>query len=155
MKPVGINSSFVLDLFNALEKQNDSSVPCSAPLIGVTSYGVSMTTLEEVFLKLDEEQNDEEGEEMGESLNGSTEHLVLDDGLEPKEHLSSSSVEVDVPEMKETSCGLNRFQLQWQQFVALMEVRNFSDPFPAISSGESMNCNLALNTSFIKNWIKL
>ena len=42
------------DVLKALEDNNDSSEVCAAPLLGVTSYGVSMTTLEEVFLQLED-----------------------------------------------------------------------------------------------------
>ena len=47
-----INTPFLSDLFAALEKENNTLEPCCAPQIGIESYGVSMTTLEEVFLKL-------------------------------------------------------------------------------------------------------
>ena len=38
---------FLIDVLKALEDHNDSAEVCAAPLLGVTSYGVSMTTLEE------------------------------------------------------------------------------------------------------------
>ena len=47
------SSTYISDLLKALEDNNDSSEGCAAPLLGVTSYGVSMTTLEEVFLQLE------------------------------------------------------------------------------------------------------
>ena len=50
-----------IELLKALEDNNDGPEVCSAPLLGVTSYGVSMTTLEEVFLQL--EDTSEETEE--------------------------------------------------------------------------------------------
>ena len=50
-----------VELLKALEDNNDSSEVCTAPLLGVTSYGVSMTTLEEVFLQL-EETSEEDSE---------------------------------------------------------------------------------------------
>ena len=43
-----------LDLLKALEDNNDGHEVCAASLLGVTSYGVSMTTLEEVFLQLED-----------------------------------------------------------------------------------------------------
>ena len=49
------------DLLKALEDSNDGPEVCAASLLGVTSYGVSMTTLEEVFLQL--EDTSEETEE--------------------------------------------------------------------------------------------
>ena len=48
------------DLLKALEDNNDSSEGCAAPLLGVTSYGVSMTTLEEVFLQLEDTSEESE-----------------------------------------------------------------------------------------------
>ena len=57
-----LNSFFLcVELFRALEEHNNTSDGCTAPLIGVNSYGVSMTTLEEVFLQLEssnEKEND-------------------------------------------------------------------------------------------------
>ena len=54
------------DLLKALEDHNDSADVCAAPLLGVTSYGVSMTTLEEVFLQL-EDTSDETSESVEEN----------------------------------------------------------------------------------------
>ena len=54
------------DLLKALENHNDSADVCAAPLLGVTSYGVSMTTLEEVFLQL-EDTSDETSESVDEN----------------------------------------------------------------------------------------
>lgn len=56
-----------VDLLKALEDNNDSSEVCAAPLLGVTSYGVSMTTLEEVFLQL-EDTSEEESESSSDDL---------------------------------------------------------------------------------------
>ena len=53
---------FSADLFQALEANSGGSEGCSAPLLGVTSYGVSMTTLEEVFLQLEDTNEETEGE---------------------------------------------------------------------------------------------
>ena len=52
------NVFFLSALFEALEnKSGDTTIAMS---MGIQSYGVSMTTLEEVFLKLGEEELDEE-----------------------------------------------------------------------------------------------
>lgn len=53
---------FSVDLLQALEAYSGGSEGCSAPLLGVTSYGVSMTTLEEVFLQLEDTNQETEGE---------------------------------------------------------------------------------------------
>ena len=53
-------STYTSDLLKALEDNNDGSEGCAAPLLGVTSYGVSMTTLEEVFLQLEDTSEEEE-----------------------------------------------------------------------------------------------
>lgn len=53
---------FSVDLLQALEANSGGSEGCSAPLLGVTSYGVSMTTLEEVFLQLEDTNQETEGE---------------------------------------------------------------------------------------------
>ena len=52
---------FPLDLLKALEEYNDGREGCAAPLLGVTSYGVSMTTLEEVFLQLEDTSEESVG----------------------------------------------------------------------------------------------
>ena len=52
--------SFFEDLLKALEANSDSAEGCTAPLLGVTSYGVSMTTLEEVFLQLEDTSEETE-----------------------------------------------------------------------------------------------
>ena len=50
------------NLFQAFETEAREDVMFSIPSMGVTSYGVAMTTLEEVFLKLEEkEAKDDEG----------------------------------------------------------------------------------------------
>ena len=54
----------ILELFNGLETQGDT--------LNVQSFGVAMTTLEEVFLKIGEDDEGEEGEadqQSGEKIN--------------------------------------------------------------------------------------
>ncbi|XP_013402813.1 ATP-binding cassette sub-family A member 5 isoform X2 [Lingula anatina] len=46
------------DLFAALENPHEGSSISMGDALGITSYGVSMTTLEEVFLKLGEEEEE-------------------------------------------------------------------------------------------------
>ena len=54
------------DLFQALEvPSNGSDGETVAKKLGIQTYGVSMTTLEEVFLKLNDEEKDDEVEGNG------------------------------------------------------------------------------------------
>ena len=48
----------ILDLFSHFESMNNTEKIFSVPKLGIVSYGISMTTLEEVFLKLEEEEDD-------------------------------------------------------------------------------------------------
>ena len=56
-----IDIVFSTDLFASLEQTSGSGTKASE--IGVLSYGVSMTDLEEVFLKLEDEEEDEDSEQ--------------------------------------------------------------------------------------------
>ncbi|XP_072019069.1 cholesterol transporter ABCA5-like [Amphiura filiformis] len=47
-------------LFEALENKDDTGVSSTAMALGIQSYGISMTTLEEVFLKIGEEAEEED-----------------------------------------------------------------------------------------------
>ena len=109
-----------VDLFASLEEANSTNEPCSASDIGVTSYGVSMTTLEEVFLKLDDDENQKSEGVINTSTQESTEDLVIDDGVKAP-RLSTNDVRVNVPEMQ---CATNKGLLirMWLQLTALLEV---------------------------------
>ncbi|XP_065066088.1 cholesterol transporter ABCA5-like [Rhopilema esculentum] len=112
------------DLFASLEEANPTNEPCSASNIGVTSYGVSMTTLEEVFLKLDDDENQISEGVINPQTQESTENLVIDDGLKAP-RLSTNDVRVNVPEMQcITTKGL--LMQMWLQLTALLEVRFWS-----------------------------
>ena len=52
----------VLDLFSHFESLNNTEKIFSVPKLGIVSYGISMTTLEEVFLALEEEEDDNNSE---------------------------------------------------------------------------------------------
>ena len=47
----------ILDLFSHFEGLNSTKKSFSVPKLGIVSYGISMTTLQEVFLKLEEEED--------------------------------------------------------------------------------------------------
>ena len=52
----------VLDLFSHFESLNNTEKIFSVPKLGIVRYGMSMTTLEEVFLKLREEEDNNDNE---------------------------------------------------------------------------------------------
>lgn len=118
------------DLLKALEANSDSAEGCTAPLLGVTSYGVSMTTLEEVFLQL--EDTSEETEDTMDELEGISLHDACDvDSLIVREGPATVSSAVN----RSTIAGqeLNKPELRpnsqrpvWkakQQLMALLKIR--------------------------------
>eukprot|EP00794_Sanderia_malayensis_P009395 gene9395-10383_t len=108
------NLSKFPDLFAVLEKQNNTSEPCSAPLIGVSNYGVSMTTLEEVFLKLEGEKESSKGE-VNTGINESTENIVGHNDGESVENNVGLGGEID------DIAQQGSFSLYWLQLTALIE----------------------------------
>lgn len=56
-------NTFSTELFAFLEESNESQEGYAAKELGVNSYGVSMTTLEEVFLQLEETNQEETGKQ--------------------------------------------------------------------------------------------
>ena len=104
-----------------MESENDGEEACSASKIGVSNYGVSMTTLEEVFLKLDDDSNnDKEGSFDNIAADESTHNLILDDGSnEP--HLTTNGVQVNMVEFGSSSKS-DWFSILWLQLTALLEV---------------------------------
>ena len=86
---------FVLDLFTYFE--SDGEEIFSVPKLGIISYGVSMTTLEEVFLKLEEEEEQEKEDvnNHDQKINNETSHLTLDD----ENCINTSTLELNPPEL--------------------------------------------------------
>ena len=76
-----------------------------------------MTTLEEVFLKLDDSNEIGNGGSDNEAIDRSLENLVLNDG----KYTSPNNIHVNVPEM---DCGPRggRFALLLSQMIALIQV---------------------------------
>ena len=94
---------------------------CSASKLGVTNYGVSMTTLEEVFLKLDDSFN---SSDIGISNDAERDQdLVLDDGID-QSHLTTQDVRVNMLEF-DSNQRLNWYLVLWLQLTALLEVRKY------------------------------
>ena len=52
----------ISDLSSHFESLNNTEKIFPVPKLGIVSYGIAMTTLEEVFLKLEEENNDSDNE---------------------------------------------------------------------------------------------
>ena len=52
----------ISDLFSHLESLNNTYKIFSVPKLGIVRYGIAMTTLEEIFLKLQEENNNSDSE---------------------------------------------------------------------------------------------
>ena len=91
--------------------------------MGVTSYGVSMTTLEEVFLRLDNEQ-EQLGGEINEAVDEATENLIIN---KTGQNLGAST-DMDISKME----GISKegsFGLLWLQLTALLEVNKFCRTF--------------------------
>ena len=123
-------------LFSSLEETSASGRTVAADL-GIQSYGVSMTTLEEVFLHLEEieEQESQEDEEMVESAQGgqfpdsqkllygasSTHHKVIQETGEVE---MNDADEVDKSALRSGGSSLvDGGKLFWQQFLAMLSVR--------------------------------
>ena len=101
-----------------MESSSDTNETCSASQIGVTNYGVSMTTLEEVFLKLDDTTNNS-APGAGDHAE-SDENLVLDDGIN-QSHLTTQDVRVNMVEFSSDQ-KLSWLSVLWLQLTALLEV---------------------------------
>ena len=91
---------------------------CSASKIGVANYGVSMTTLEEVFLKLDDSSNSDTNK--GYEDDESEQSLVVDDGVKDP-HLTTQDVRVNMVEFGSDQ-KLSWKYVLWLQLTALLEV---------------------------------
>ncbi|XP_015768993.1 PREDICTED: ATP-binding cassette sub-family A member 5-like isoform X2 [Acropora digitifera] len=100
------------DLLQALEANSGGSEGCSAPLLGVTSYGVSMTTLEEVFLQLEDTNQETEGE--------TDEFQSFEDGA------TTAPVSEGGQELNQQNLSRNSQKPLWktkQQMLALLKIR--------------------------------
>lgn len=103
-----------------------------------------MTTLEEVFLKIDDDSNKEDTEVVfrNPAADCPTENLVFDDGREGP-HLSSKDVRVNLSEFDST-CKMDWFGVLWLQLTALLEVIESRFYFLPSRKGMHTNFNCAL-----------
>jgi ATP-binding cassette subfamily A (ABC1) protein 5 len=122
-------------LFGSLEKISASGRTVASDL-GIQSYGVSMTTLEEVFLHLEEleEQESEESMEIVENMQGSGFHdsQTLLYGASSTRHeaiqvTSEVGMEEDKADLSVLVFGGSSViadgKLYWQQFLAMLSIR--------------------------------
>ncbi|XP_033748206.1 ATP-binding cassette sub-family A member 5-like isoform X2 [Pecten maximus] len=104
-------------LFSTLEKPN-TSISSMADSLGIKNYGVSMTSLEEVFLKLEEDDSSFDLKDItmtpSKQSYGSMEN--------PNNPINSETMTMDTA--MSTSC-VDRSALRSQQFWALCKVRFF------------------------------
>lgn len=118
------------ELFNHFEESKEADNLFSVTKLGITSYGVSITTLEEVFLKLEEPSEEEEEANTIENsqahpiaMNEHT-HLTVNNGLKVSGSvgdLYSSNLELNPTTLDSTS---KRTDVSlWVQFMALLEIR--------------------------------
>ncbi|XP_031568598.1 ATP-binding cassette sub-family A member 5-like [Actinia tenebrosa] len=122
--PIDQVNSFA-GLFATLEDNNDSNETCAATCLGVTSYGVSMTTLEEVFLQLEDTSDEVKEDNNQPSINGSQNNLLIPTAS--KENLSGSQasnlhhtgVDLDIQEIRKNE-GMSKYT---GQLLALLKIQ--------------------------------
>ena len=112
----------ILDLFSHFESLNNTETFFSVPKLGIVSYSISMTTLEEVFLKLEEEEYDSNNEtsELEENIGLRNNALLTADetdiGASNNNLYASTAVE------KTGSSDGKRHISLWVHLMALLEV---------------------------------
>ena len=113
----------ILDLFGHFESLNTTEKYFSVPKLGIVSYGISMTTLEEVFLKLEAEEDDSNNEtselEENASLKKNASLTAGETDIGARSHNLYASTAV--LEKTVQSDGKRRVSL-WVQLMALLEV---------------------------------
>ena len=113
----------ILDLFNYFESLNNTEKVFSVPNLGIVSYGISMTTLEDVFLKLEKEEDNN---------NNETSDLQENAGLKNNTLLAAGKADIGpssnnlyaltaVLEQTGSSDGKRHVSL-WVHLMALLEV---------------------------------
>ena len=113
----------ILDLFIHFESLNNTEKICSVPKLGIVSYGISTTTLKEVFLKLEKEEGNSNNEtseleeNAGLSNNASLTVGETDIGASSKNLHASTAV----LEQTGSSDGKRHVSL-WVHLMALLEV---------------------------------
>lgn len=118
---------FCTALFTSFEETVGDDKTRSS-LLGIQSYGISMTTLEEVFLKLEEleEQESEANDETNNDIEDQSDKLLYGSTRRSSHMIQSNDEETNMNNTDltagESSSALGR-QLYWQQFLAMLLVR--------------------------------
>ena len=113
----------ILDLFGHFESLNSTEKYFSVPKLGIVSYGISMTTLEEVFLKLEEEEddNDNKTSELEENAGLRNNSLLTASETDIGGSINSLHASTAVLEQTGSSDGI-RYVSPWVHLMALLEV---------------------------------
>ena len=113
----------ILDLFSHFESLNSTDKTFSVPELGIVSYGISMTTLEKVFLKLVEEEGDSDNEtsELEENKGLRNNALLIADETDIGRSSNDLNASTAVLEQTDSSDGKRLVSL-WVHLMALLEV---------------------------------
>ena len=113
----------ILDLFSHFESLNDTEKIFSVPKLGIVSYGISMTTLEEVFLKLEEEEDDIDNEtsELEENVGLRNNAFLTADETDISASSNNLYASTAVLEQTGASDGKRHVSI-WVHLMALLEV---------------------------------
>ena len=114
----------ILDLFSHFESLNNTEKIFSVPKLGIVSYGISMTTLEEVFLRLEKEEDysDNETSNLEESKGLKSNALLT--ARETNKDASSSNLYASAAVFQQTGSSDRKCYVSlWVHFMALLKLR--------------------------------
>ena len=113
----------VLDLFSHFESLNNTEKIFSVPKLGIVSYGISMTTLEEVFLALEEEEDNNNSETSESGENAGLRNTALLTAGETDIGESSNNLYASTRILQQTgSSDGKRYVSLWMHLKALLKV---------------------------------
>ena len=113
----------ILDLFSHFENLNSTDKSFSVPKIGIVSYGISTTTLEEVFLKLEEEEVDSDNATSELEQNAGLRNNVLFKADKTDIGGSSNNLYASTAVHEQTGSSDGKLQVSlWVHLMALLEV---------------------------------
>ena len=113
----------ILDLFSHFESLNNTEKIFSVPKLGIVNYGISMTTLEEVFLRLEREEDygDNETSNLEESKGLKSSALLT--ARETNKGASSSNLYASAAVFEQTGSSDRKCYVSlWVHFMALLKV---------------------------------
>ena len=113
----------ILDLFSHFESLNNTDKTFSVPKLGIVSYGISTTTLEEVFLKLEEEEVDSDNATSELEQNAGLRNNVLFKADKTDIGGSSNNLYASTAVHEQTGSSDGKLQVSlWVHLMALLEV---------------------------------